>query len=167
MTEHTKLATLATASADDVIAALGLQPHPEGGHFVETFRDRKPGGERGAVTAIYFLLRSGEESRWHRVDAIEIWHWYAGAPLLLRIAELEGSRPMEHLLGSNVIAGAMPQAVVPAHAWQSAKSLGDWTLVGCTVSPAFEFEGFEMAPDGWEPESGQQHKIEVGRSRVR
>ena len=148
------LATLATASADEVIAALGLQPHPEGGHFVETFRDRRPGGERGAVTAIYFLLKAGEVSRWHKVDAIEIWHWYAGAPLLLRIAELEGARPIEHLLGSNVIAGAMPQAVVPAHAWQAAQSLGDWTLVGCTVSPAFEFEGFVMAPEGWEPESG-------------
>jgi predicted cupin superfamily sugar epimerase len=162
MIEQTTLATLATATADEVIAALGLQPHPEGGHFVETFRDRRPGGERGACTAIYFLLKAGEVSHWHRVDAIEIWHWYAGAPLLLRIAELEGVKPIEHLLGSNVIAGAMPQAVVPAHAWQSARSLGDWTLVGCTVSPAFEFEGFELAPAGWEPETGLPRKSGVG-----
>lgn len=153
MEDETILVSLATATADEVIAALGLQPHPEGGHFVETFRDRKPGDERGAVTAIYFLLRSGEVSHWHRVDAIEIWHWYAGAPLLLRVAELEGTAPIEHLLGSNVVAGAMPQAVVPANVWQSARSLGDWTLVGCTVSPAFEFEGFELAPQGWEPDS--------------
>lgn len=156
------LATLAPASADEVIEALGLQPHPEGGYFVETFRDRGPGGERGAVTAIYFLLKAGEESRWHRVDAIEIWHWYAGAPLLLRIAELEGAPPIERLIGSNVLAGAMPQAVVPANAWQSAKSLGEWTLVGCTVSPAFQFEGFEMAPDGWQPDSEvRREKSEV------
>jgi uncharacterized protein len=152
MQDDTLLVSLATATADEVIAALGLQPHPEGGHFVETFRDRKPGGERGSVTAIYFLLKSGEVSHWHRVDAIEIWNWYAGAPLMLRVAELEGTAPIEHLLGSNVVAGAMPQAVVQANAWQSARSLGDWTLVGCTVSPAFQFEGFELAPDGWEPE---------------
>ena len=161
------LATLATASADEVIAALGLQPHPEGGHFVETFRDRGPGGERGAVTAIYFLLKAGEVSRWHKVDAVEIWHWYAGAPLLLRIAELEGAKPIEHLLGSNVIAGVRPQAVVPAHAWQAAQSLGDWTLVGCTVSPAFKFEGFVMAPEGWEPETGLRRKPETRQSGVR
>ena len=90
MQDETLLVSLATATADEVISALGLQPHPEGGHFVETFRDRKPGGERGACTAIYFLLRSGEVSHWHRVDAIEIWHWYAGAPLMLRVENLFG-----------------------------------------------------------------------------
>ena len=154
------VANLSTATADEVIAELGLQPHPEGGHFVETFRDRSPTGERGAVTAIYFLLKSGEVSHWHRVDAVEIWNWYAGAPLKVAIAELEGAPPKEHLLGPNVLAGARPQVVVPAHAWQSARSLGDWTLVGCTVSPAFQFEGFELAPEAWEPESGASaHKI--------
>ena len=147
------MVSLATATAQEVIAELGLQPHPEGGHFVESFRDRSVAGERGAVTVIYFLLKSGEVSRWHRVDAVEIWHWYAGAPLKLRIAELEGTAPKEHLLGSNVLAGARPQAVVPANAWQSARSLGDWTLVGCTVAPAFQFEGFEMAEEGWEPDA--------------
>ena len=147
------MVSLATATAQEVIAELGLQPHPEGGHFVESFRDRSVAGERGAVTVIYFLLKSGEVSRWHRVDAVEVWHWYAGAPLKLRIAELEGTTPKEHLLGSNVLAGARPHAVVPANAWQSARSLGDWTLVGCTVAPAFQFEGFEMADEGWEPDA--------------
>ena len=147
------VASLATATAEEVIAELGMQPHPEGGHFVETFRDRPPTGERGAVTAIYFLLKSGEVSHWHRVDAVEIWNWYAGAPLKIAIAELEGAPPKEHLLGPNVMAGGRPQVVVPAHAWQSARSLGDWTLVGCTVSPAFQFEGFDLAPEGWEPDS--------------
>jgi uncharacterized protein len=161
--EERTLASLAVATAQEVIAELGMQPHPEGGHFVETFRDRPPTGERGAVTAIYFLLKSGEVSRWHRVDAVEIWHWYAGAPLRLSIAELEGAPPREHLLGSNVLAGARPQVVIPAHAWQSARSLGDWTLVGCTVAPAFEYEGFELAPEGWEPESGsKERKSEAG-----
>lgn len=151
--EEKTLVSLATATAEEVIAELGMQLHPEGGHFVETFRDRPPTGERGAVTAIYFLLKSGEVSRWHRVDAVEIWHWYAGAPLKLSIAVLEGAPPKELLLGSNVLAGARPQAVVPAHAWQSARSLGDWTLVGCTVAPAFQYEGFQLAPAGWEPDS--------------
>jgi predicted cupin superfamily sugar epimerase len=151
--EEKTIVSLATATAQEVIAELGMQPHPEGGHFVETFRDRPSTGERGSVTSIYFLLKSGEVSRWHRVDAVEIWHWYAGAPLKISIAEFEGVPPKEHLLGCNVLAGARPQAVVPAHAWQSARSLGDWTLVGCTVAPAFQYEGFELAPEGWEPES--------------
>jgi predicted cupin superfamily sugar epimerase len=152
--EEKTIVSLATASAQEVIAELGMQPHPEGGHFVETYRDRPPTGERGAVTAIYFLLKSGEVSRWHRVDAAEIWNWYAGAPLRISIAELEGAPPKEHLLGPNVLAGARPQAVVPAHAWQSARTLGDWTLVGCVVAPAFQYEGFELAPEDWEPEAG-------------
>jgi predicted cupin superfamily sugar epimerase len=151
-----------------VIAALGLTPHPEGGHFRETWRDAPPSGVgrdspprgawrdptwpggRGHGTAIYYLLRDGERSHWHRVDAVEVWHHYAGAPLELRIAG-EGERATAHRLGPDVIAGERPQLVVPQHHWQSAQSLGAWTLVGCTVSPAFEFAGFEMAPDGWEP----------------
>ena len=157
--EEKTIVSLATATAQEVITELGMQPHPEGGHFVETYRDRPSTGERGAVTLIYFLLKSGEVSRWHRIDAIEIWHWYAGAPLKLAIAEFEGVPPKEHLLGSNVLAGARPQAVVPAHAWQSARTLGDWTLVGCTVAPAFQYEGFELAPEGWEPESGSRDQV--------
>jgi predicted cupin superfamily sugar epimerase len=156
--EEKTIVSLATASAQEVIAELGMQPHPEGGHFVETYRDRPPTGERGAATAIYFLLKSGEVSRWHRVDAVEIWNWYAGAPLRISIAELEGAPPKEHLLGSNVLAGARPQLVVPAHAWQSARTLGDWTLVGCTVAPAFRYEGFELAPEGWEPDSENRNQ---------
>jgi len=134
---------------DTIVTRLGLEPHPEGGWFRETWRDPDRGGERGAGTAIYYLLRAGEVSAWHRVDAVEVWHHYAGAPLELRIAA--DGEPVERVvLGVDLDHGA-PQVVVPAGAWQSAASLGDWTLVGCTVSPAFRFEGFELAPDGWEP----------------
>jgi predicted cupin superfamily sugar epimerase len=136
-------------SADEIIALLGLQPHPEGGHFRETLRDAGGEGARAASTAIYFLLRAGEVSRWHRVDAVEVWHWYAGAPLILSIADDAGRRDIT--LGIDLAAGERPQAAVPAHAWQQAKSLGAWTLVGCTVAPGFEFAGFEMAPDGFAP----------------
>lgn len=137
--------------AEAVIATLGLAPHPEGGHFRETWRDLPEGGGRGAGTAIYYLLRAGEVSRWHRVDAAEIWHYYAGDPLQLSIAT--GRDRAERLrLGPNVAADERPQIIVPAHAWQSAESLGAWTLVGCTVSPAFEFDGFELAAEGWESE---------------
>jgi predicted cupin superfamily sugar epimerase len=138
-------------SADDLIRRLGLQPHPEGGHFVETYRAPPPAGaSRGAVTAIYFLLKAGERSHWHRVDAVEIWHWYAGAPLDLSIS-IDGRVVQDVRLGAGLALGERPQAVVPAHTWQAARSLGDWTLVGCTVSPAFEFAGFELAPPGWAP----------------
>jgi predicted cupin superfamily sugar epimerase len=136
--------------AADVIALLGLEPHPEGGHYRETFRDAaQVAGERAASTAIYFLLRTGELSRWHRVDAAEVWHWYAGAPLVLAIADAHGRR--EERLGADLAAGERPQAVVPAHAWQQAASLGAWTLCGCTVAPGFAFAGFEMAPPGFAP----------------
>jgi predicted cupin superfamily sugar epimerase len=137
-------------SAEEIIRLLRLQPHPEGGYFRETFCDPATGASgRAHSTAIYFLLRSGEVSRWHRVDAAEVWHWYAGAPLLLTVADAAGRREMR--LGVDLGAGERPQAVVPAHAWQQAQSLGAWTLVGCTVAPAFEFAGFEMAPTGLEP----------------
>src|SRR5215470_8452033 len=135
--------------ADDVIRLLDLRPHPEGGHFRETFRD--PTGVasgRAHSTAIYFLLRAGEISRWHRIDAAEVWHWYAGAPLALTV--VEGRHRHEISLGTNLAAGERPQAVVPAQAWQQAQSLGDWTLVGCTVAPGFEFAGFELAPPGFD-----------------
>ena len=136
--------------SDAIIRALGLKPHPEGGFYAETWRDPAPEGERGAGTAIYYLLCAGEVSAWHRVDAAEIWHWYAGAPLRLRLSG-DGQEMREVLLGPDIIAGQRPQAIVPPHGWQSAESTGAWTLVGCTVSPAFEFAGFEMAPAGWEP----------------
>ena len=141
------------ASAEHLIEALGLQPHPEGGWYAETWRHDPGDGSRGAGSAIYFLLRRGEVSRWHRVDAAEVWHHYEGAPLELRVSVVDGSHETV-ILGPDVPAGQRPQAVVPAGAWQSARSLGDHTLVGATVSPAFVFEGFELAPEGWEPASG-------------
>ncbi|MGA3308318.1 MAG: cupin domain-containing protein [Xanthobacteraceae bacterium] len=138
-------------TAHDVIRLLDLKPHPEGGHFRETFRDgREVDGGRAASTAIYFLLARGERSHWHRIDAAEVWHWYAGAPLELEIAPAAGRRDRV-MLGSDLAADERPQAVVPAHAWQAAQTLGEWTLVGCTVAPGFEFARFELAPKGWEP----------------
>lgn len=134
-------------TADEIIDLLGLEPHPEGGRFAETWR--APADGRSPGTAIYFLLRAGERSHWHRVDAAEVWHHYAGAPLRLSISD--GETVDDHLLSPELRAGHRPQAVVPAHAWQAAESLGEWTLVGCTVSPGFEFDGFELAPPGWEP----------------
>ena len=137
-------------SADAIIRALDLQPHPEGGYFRETFRHVPPQGGRGAMTAIYYLLKAGEVSAWHRVDAAEIWHFYAGAPLTLSLSK-DGAQLERIELGPDVGAGERPQAVVPAGCWQSARSRGDWTLVGCTVGPAFECAGFELAPRGWSP----------------
>lgn len=136
-------------TAEEVVRLLGLQPHPEGGAYRETFRAPAADGERGASTAIYYLLRSGELSAWHRVDADEVWHYYAGAPLELALSD--GKNRTVVRLGKDLAAGERPQAVVPAGVWQSARSLGEWTLVGCTVAPAFQFSGFEMAPPGWEP----------------
>jgi predicted cupin superfamily sugar epimerase len=128
---------------------LGLEPHLEGGAFAETWRE--PSQPRGTGTAIYFLLREGERSHWHRVDATEIWHFYAGAPLELSTSE--DGRTVEHrVLGIDFEAGERPQLIVPPNAWQAARSLGAWTLVGCTVSPAFEFDGFELAPEAWQPD---------------
>lgn len=138
-------------SADEIISRLDLQPHPEGGHYRETWRAGAGPGERAAGTAIYFLLKAGEVSHWHRVDAAEIWHWYAGAALELNISE-DGRESRSATLGAALEDGQSPQIIVPAGAWQSARSLGDWTLVGCTVSPGFEFSGFELAPAGWSPE---------------
>ena len=138
--------------AEDVVRLLDLAPHPEGGFYRETYRDRPPGGGRGASTAIYYLLRAGEVSAWHRVlDAAEVWHFYAGGPLLLSVSP-DGRRTEVHRLGPDLATGERPQAVVPAGAWQAARPLGAWTLAGCTVAPGFEFASFEMAPPGWEPE---------------
>jgi len=136
-------------TAAEIIAALGMARHPEGGWYVETFRDAR-GGDRGHSTAIYFLLEAGDVSAWHRVrDAAEVWHFYAGSSLELRLSDEAGSS--SHTLGISLQDGERPQIVVPAGCWQSARSLGDWTLVGCTVSPGFDFAQFEMAPAGWEP----------------
>ena len=137
-------------SAADIIARLELKPHPEGGHYRETFRDsRLDASGRSLCTAIYFLLARGERSHWHRIDAAEIWHYYAGNSLSLQIVDHRDKRSVG--LGPDLAAGDVLQAVVPAHAWQAAESTGDWTLVGCTVAPGFDFAKFEVAPQGWEP----------------
>ena len=150
-------------TAVEIIRLLDLKPHPEGGHYRQTFRDSltyaspqtgedRVGTARAASTAIYFLLARGERSHWHRVDAVEIWHWHAGAPLEFEIAAASGPRE-RIMLGNDLVAGERPQGIVPAHAWQAARSLGDWTLVGCTVAPGFEFATFELASPDWEPKS--------------
>jgi len=133
-----------------IIARLGLVPHPEGGHYAETYRHRPQGGGRGSCTAIYYLLRPGERSHWHKVDAVEIWHHYAGGPLALSLWQ-EGGPVQDIVLGPDLAAGQLPQAVVPEHVWQAAEPLDDWVLVGCTVSPAFDFAGFTLAAPGWRP----------------
>jgi predicted cupin superfamily sugar epimerase len=140
-----------TIPAAQVIAALGLAPHPEGGHYRETWRDTPTTG-RGAGTAILYLLAAGERSHWHRVDAAEGWHWHAGAPLALSLSP-DGRSAAEHTLGPNLAAGESLFLNVPPGCWQAARPLGAWTLVGCTVCPAFDFAGFEMAPPGWAPGS--------------
>ncbi len=137
--------------APEIIAALGLRPHPEGGWYTETWSAPVTEGERAAGTAIHFLLAAGESSHWHRVDAAEIWHHYAGAAIELRIAPTDGGRVIHHRLGADLAAGERPQLVVPAGAWQAARSTGAWTLAGCTVVPGFTFAGFELAPPDWEP----------------
>lgn len=133
-----------------VIAALGLAPHPEGGHYREIHRASASPDARGAVTAIYFLLAAGERSAWHKVDATEIWHYHAGAALRLSVS-VDGTGTTTHRLGADLAAGERPQAVVPPDAWQAAETTGAWTLVGCTVAPAFAFAGFTLAPAGWAP----------------
>jgi uncharacterized protein len=137
-------------TAAEIIARLDLKPHPEGGYFRETFRDpRLDANGRSVSTAIYFLLARGERSHWHRIDAVEVWHYYAGSPLQLQTADGEGRRSIA--LGIDLAAGEIPHAVVPAHVWQSAETTGDWTLAGCTVAPGFDFAAFELAPKGWTP----------------
>jgi predicted cupin superfamily sugar epimerase len=147
-------------TAADIIRLLDLAPHPEGAHFRETFRDDPPASAdmrvapaagRAASTAIYFLLARGERSHWHRIDAAEVWHFCAGAPLALAIAANEHGPIARVQLGIDLARGERPQTVVPARAWQAAESLGEWTLAGCTVAPGFEFAGFELAPKGWAP----------------
>lgn len=140
-----------TLAADEVVRLLDLVPHPEGGWYRETYRHRPPEGGRGVKTAIYYLLRRGEHSAWHRIrDAVEVWNFYAGAPLQLEVSS-DGRERASYDLGRNLPAGERPQVVVPAGVWQTAVSRGEWTLVGCTVSPAFDFAAFEMAPPGWQP----------------
>ena len=137
-------------TADEIVRLLDLKPHPEGGHYRETWRAAAVEGERPAGTAIYYLLKRGEASHWHRVDADETWHFYAGEALELYLSA-DGKSRETRRLGTDLTAGERPQIIVPAGHWQSARPAGAWTLVGCTVSPGFRFEGFEMAPPGWSP----------------
>jgi predicted cupin superfamily sugar epimerase len=138
-------------TAAEVIETLGLRPHPEGGWYAETWRSPAEPGNRPASSAIHYLLQAGEGSHWHRVDADEIWQFSAGDALELRVAKVDGSSVERHRLGGGIAAGDEPQVIVPAGAWQAARPLGAWTLVGCIVAPAFSFEGFELAAPGWEP----------------
>ncbi|MCA0044726.1 cupin domain-containing protein [Celeribacter litoreus] len=137
-------------SADTLIATLDLTPHPEGGYYRQTWIAESEDGARPVGTCIYFLLTEGERSHWHRVDAVEIWHYYAGAPLILSMAEKDEGPAREVILGPDILAGQSPQLIVPKDHWQAAQTTGDWTLVGCTVSPAFQFDGFELAPAGFD-----------------
>ncbi|WP_341369081.1 cupin domain-containing protein [Yoonia sp. BS5-3] len=135
-------------TADDIITQLGLSPHPEGGHYRQTWAANNDGRPHG--TCIYFLLKAGEASHWHRVDAVEIWHYYAGAPLILSIADTQAGPRRDLTLGPDLATGAVPQLIVPEGHWQAAQTTGDWTLVGCTVSPGFQFEGFTLAAPGFD-----------------
>lgn len=137
-------------SAAEVVALLGLEPHPEGGFFRQTFADAADATGRPFSTLIYYLLTERQAGAWHRVDSAEVWHFYAGAPMTLRISQ-DGKSVSEHALGTDLAAGERPQLVIPPHAWQQAICLGDWSLVGCTVAPGFQFSSFEMAEPGWEP----------------
>lgn len=137
-------------TADDIIAHFNLAPHPEGGHYRQTWIAKASAGSRPAGTAIYFLLKQSERSHWHKVDATEIWHFYAGAPLILSLSETEHGPAQDHTLGPDLTNGQSPQIIVPEHHWQAASSTGDWTLVGCTVSPAFQFQGFTLADPEFE-----------------
>jgi hypothetical protein len=141
--------------AREVIDRLGLAPHPEGGWFRETWRgDETPGG-RPTGTAIWYLLEGEAASRWHRIDAVELWVWHGGSGLELSIAPDGGGAAERSVVGMDLAAGERPLAIVPAGAWQSARTLGAWTLIGCVVIPGFTFEGFEMAPEGWDPAAGR------------
>lgn len=137
--------------ADAIIAHFGMKPHPEGGHYVETFRDIVV-GDRARSTAIHFLLRAGERSHWHRIDAVEMWLWHAGSPLALSVSH-DGEMAFTLRLGADLVAGERPQAIVPQGAWQAAEPLGDFALVSCVVTPGFHFAGFELAPPGWAPKN--------------
>jgi predicted cupin superfamily sugar epimerase len=135
-------------TADDIIAHLKLSPHPEGGHYRQTWVAENEGRPSG--TCIYFLLKADEVSHWHTVDAAEIWHYHAGAPLTLSVAATKAGPALAHTLGPDVLADQNPHLIVPTGHWQSARSTGDFTLVSCTVSPGFDFAGFQLAAPGFD-----------------
>jgi len=135
-------------TADAIIAKLNLAPHPEGGYYRQTWVAENEGRPTG--TCIYFLLKDGAASHWHHVDAVEIWHYYAGAPLILSMAATDAGPATDHILGPDFNADQAPQIIVPTGHWQAARTTGDWTLVGCTVSPGFQFSGFTLAAQGFD-----------------
>ena len=141
-------------TADEIIQHLNLAPHPEGGHYRQTWIAEGEG--RPAGTCIYFLLKRGERSHWHTVDATEIWHFYAGSPLVLSISETDAGPAQQHILGPDLLDGQSPQYIVPTGHWQAAQTTGDWTLVGCTVSPGFQFSGFHLAPIDFDIKTAEQ-----------
>lgn len=148
----TKPEALAALTAQEVIGTLNLRPHPEGGYYRETFRDQPDDHDRARSTSIYYLLTANVVSRWHRIDAVEVWHWHAGAPLELWSTPPDGATAsLLATLGINLRAGEQPQAVVPAHHWQQARSLGEWTLLGVTVAPGFTFDTLEFAQEDFAP----------------
>ncbi|MEM7768141.1 MAG: cupin domain-containing protein [Pseudomonadota bacterium] len=138
--------------AREIIRLLDMAPHPEGGHYAETFRSPVEGARRAAMTAIYYLLQADEVSAWHRVDADEAWLWQAGGPISLTLSPPDGMGAKPYVLGPDLRSGQRPQRVVPAGHWQTAETLGAWTLVSCIVAPGFQFDGFELAPANWRPE---------------
>jgi predicted cupin superfamily sugar epimerase len=140
-------------SGNEIIRLLDLQPHPEGGWYRQTFKDTPADEDRPHSTAIYYMLQAEEMSAWHKIDAVEVWHYYAGSALSLTLSPPDGQGATIHLLGPDLRAGARPQVIVPTGWWQTAASLGAWTLVGCTVAPGFHFDGFELAPKDWRPHS--------------
>lgn len=144
------LARSGDLGANEIIRLLNMQPHPEGGHYAETWRT--PGEGRAAMTAIYYLLEADQVSAWHRVDAEEVWLWHAGGPLALTVSPPDGKGASAKTLGPDLRAGQRPQFVIPAHHWQTAETLGHWTLVSCIVAPGFEFSGFTLAPKDWRPQ---------------
>lgn len=146
------MSNIQSQSATDIICQLDLAPHPEGGHYRQTWIADAAGRPSG--TCIYFLLAKGERSHWHKVDATEIWHFYAGAPLILSTSATEVGPASDHHLGPDLSAGQLPQHIVLPHHWQAAQTTGEWTLVGCTVSPAFQFQGFTLADPGFDIAKG-------------
>ena len=137
-------------SPSQVIERLQLQPHPEGGWYRETWRAASETGARSAGSSIYYLLERHQRSHWHRIDASELWLYQAGGALRLRTAH--DGQTIERRLGPDLLDGDLLQAVVRPGEWQSADTEADWTMVCCVVAPAFEFTGFELAPEGWMPD---------------
>jgi predicted cupin superfamily sugar epimerase len=143
------------SQAKALIEKLGLQEHPEGGWYRETWRAQADQGERAGGTAIHFLLEAGQRSQWHKIDATEIWLFHSGDPLTLSLAESEAGPIRSVSLGPDPLAGHAVQLVIAPGEWQAAEPIAEgefgYTLVSCVVVPGFEFSGFQLAPPDWSP----------------